>query len=535
MQDISVNLSDYMDPEPQQSQQINIEDFMPKDPEMDRLEEERLFQDARRKKAASQIDQYQSDLAFDPVATTSQEYKDKFKWKGATKKRKLGTIGLGILDFLGNMQGRGIKDVIEDKNEKIFNNRKATIPGQITTERITETNANDKIAQLNKERELRDKNNATIAYKNALMKMTGAAQQEKLRQGWEALSQKGEVNSANIQKLIAEAALATEKSKIAGLATNPIQAAQLFQTKNNPVSDNPAFMKDLKDMFGAQAAGRPQRTYGMQYKQDPPSVEVGFDANGNYYEKPTRNERIFNPNPNVADNERITPLTQPAEGKVLPQSSAEVKRIRETKFSMDLFNNSSATLLDDLYTGRINDQALLMDTSIGRILRQMTNNDPVRATSAREALNSASLAAIQHVRAITGGRPAAGFITDLEDLLTAKGGTPVEKAAAQLQQRFSLEMALYSLTGNTKYDRLFADPKFYSFMKDLNASIITKTMLARKDPSIVRPSIPKLSDIIQKYNMYILKQAGDKGKLQKDILPGDKQKTNPLLGPLLGK
>jgi hypothetical protein len=252
----------------------------------------------------------------------------------------------------------------------------------------------------------------------------------------------------------------------------------------------------LQKAMGLARPGN-NRTPNLQYKPESGAmVNVSTGPNGEIIEKPFKEAALFNPDPkaNLSPDQRITKILPPGGGRNYPVGSQEYKRFQDTRYSVDLFNQSVGAMLNAVYTGKIDEQTLFADTSIGRRLREMTNTDPLDAMAAREQLNQGSLSAIQHVRTITGGRPAAGFINDLESLLTAKGATAEEKFAAQITQKYTLEMALASMAGSAENDRLFSDPKFYDYMQKKSAALYKVTKDKR-----YRGGAPSLQQIVNDY------------------------------------
>ncbi|CAB4142766.1 hypothetical protein UFOVP434_36 [uncultured Caudovirales phage] len=524
MNDIFQNLFGGLDPTQNQTS-IDVEDFMPKDPEIDELKNRYKQNQERAARAQTDIERYQKALEFDPISAANKRYKDKYKWKGASPLRKLGTVGFGLLDAFSHLDKRGgIKGEIDRQEQKRFDNLQSTIPGQITTERLTQQNANNVMTDMQRQSELRDKNNATIAYKNALMKMTGAAQQEKLKQGWEKLEQTGQLNSANIKKVIADAALSTEKAKTAGLAKNPFEAAQLMQTENNPVKDKPAFMRDLTDMFKAQGKARPSnsRPYGLQKIMGPPAKELSVDNSGNLVEKDYRKIDLFDPDPraNLSPAQRLTAATS-ATGKVMDTSSPDYKRLKEIDYGAKLMEGAAASILDDVATGNIQKFAGINDTGILAAARRLTNNDPYQAAAINGTLQQASIATMAHVRAINGGgRPALAFIEGIENVLQSKAGSPQEKATAILSQSYIMQMSKLSQLGNAEAESFFRSPDWANF---LSKKIASMESVSRQTGRAVTP--PNIMELIEEFKSRRAK--GDSGKPAAEATPRDRQ-INPI-------
>ncbi len=448
------------------------------------------------KQAGKKIEPLDNQLDFDPIASAQKRWKDHYKWKGVSTARKLGSIGYGILDGLSNFGSKNAIQKIQDQEQQKFDNLKSTIPGRIDDQQKIVTNSQNLIQKLTQDQDKKASNKATIAFKKLLMNTTDATKRAQMEIEWERLNQTGQATEARVALMGAQKGLTeqkTETEKVQGsLPRNIFGAAQLDASGKLA----PNFMKSFETLAGLQNKGK-GRGANLQLRPESGNMtNVTMDDDGNVKLTPYKEQQIFNPNPSLdlSPEQRLTKIPGPVGGRNYPTSGPEFKRLQDTMYSSDLFDQGVTAMINDVYTGEFEKRSLFNDTGIGRKIREMTNNDPVSAESARASLNNQMMSAAQHIRTVIGRFPSVGFAEKLEAGLNAQGGTAPEKFAAQITQKYALAMAKASMAGRDDYNQFFHDPQFYDYMQKRSAALY-KVAVEKK----YRGGAPSLQQLMKDY------------------------------------
>lgn len=458
------NIIDAYNPEDPRNPQYNPEDENAK----------RIIEGLKLEKEKSRgvMDSLQERLNKDPLTEANQKWKDQFHWKGAPTSQKLKSVGIGALDVISALAKKPTsKDRIKADEQQRFLNNQRTIPSQLTNERNVYTNLSDNLATQETTLQKIQAKREIDAAKEAYAKIRDSAKDEFTKQrldaAWAKLEQSGQLTKANVAKL----EQLTRVSKLNENVPNNLFAAATMDGQTNEDGTPRLPTGTLDKIKGMIGAGKNPASSGWSFRVGPQAVKFVKD--------PTTGQMVEQPHQSIMWMNRNTQETKqgPEDGsKIMAISSPEYKRLKETNLSVDLFRNAATTFLGDLQNRPDSAREQFNDMDIGRILTRMTERDPTNAAAYAEAMNSQSLAALQHIRAITGGRIAAGFADALEGTLNAKGGTREMKAASLLQQYYSLQMAQASMQGQQQYDKYFSDPSFYEFMKQKTGSLIKRSI-----------------------------------------------------------
>jgi hypothetical protein len=523
MADIFQNLYGGLDPRQNEST-INVEDFMPKDPEIDSLTKSIQREEEIRNAATENVRKYQEALKFDPVESASKRYKDKYKWKGASPLRKLGTVGFGVMDFLSNFdQKGGIAGEIKRQEQQKFDNLQKTVPQQINSERITGTNAADLAQKYEKERTARDKNNATIAFKKLLESTKDANQKERLLQGWAKLENEGEITTARVREMAARTKLfGSQAANVQKQSENP---QNIFEFSNMGSNGKLApgavdLYKDLK-----KSEQRAPRPFSPRIERDPTTTNFSFDPiSGKFEMKKITPRNIFDPNTGS-----LTPMAGqvPAISKEYTNET-EVRQINDMQSAYSMLDQATATALDDLRSGKIQDYSGINDTGIIRQFNALLESVPERAFMRSTGQVMSSFATLNHIKAVYGGRAPQALAEDLALIVEGRGASGIQKASALMAQKYATEMYLHAKAGDVRAEQYFSDPNFYQYLKGRSSWLLKQAK--NKERNIKQPTLPELIKDFDVYN-----RGRDTGKNSQEVRPGDPQVSNPLYKDMLRK
>tara|TARA_R110000868_G_scaffold4119_13_gene25039 strand:+ start:955 stop:2595 length:1641 start_codon:yes stop_codon:yes gene_type:complete len=473
-----------------------VDAYNPEDPRNPRYNPEdeaakKIIEGLKLEKTKSRdvMDSLQERLNKDPLTEANQKWKDQFHWSGAPTSQKLKSVGIGALDVISALAKKPTsKDRIKAEEQQRFLNNQHTIPTQITNERNVYNNVSDNLAtqettlqKIQAKRTIEKADNEYMKLRDSLKDETAKARLDIQRQ---MMINNGNYTAQKIKESASKVEIAQANKDV----PNNLFSAATMDGQTNKDGTPRLPTGTLDKIKGMLAAGK-NPSSGWSHSMGPQSVKFVEDPiTGEVKEEPFRSVTWLN------RNTQESKQGDPGQGKVMALASPEYKRLKETTLSVDLFRNAATTFLGDLQNRPNDAREQFNDMDIGRILTRMSERDPTNAAAYAEAMNSQSLAALQHIRVLTGGRFAAGFAEALEGTLNAKGGTKEMKAASLLQQYYSLQMAQDSMMGKSKYDKYFIDPSFYEFMKQKTGSLINRSI-----KGITKSGPEPLSEIIRQY------------------------------------
>jgi hypothetical protein len=472
----------------------------------------------RQQESPGNIAQYQNQLKFDPIAAADKRKKDIFKWKDASFGRKLGTVGLNALDIFGQMLGGpGARKLVDEQEQRRFDNIQKTVPQQITNERQLLTDAGDNLVKLQEQKRKRDDNLATIELKKLLDRTKNNTLKQKFLNDAESLRQQGLLTPAKVKLLEAQAKLTLTKDDQANInLSTPISdfdAARRLGTGEL----GPNFLKDLTAVRGTKPAQQFRPPQTQLRNSGLAQWEVAYDPLTNSYKKQQ-----------VQDFVTFDPATQTLKPATSPFAGVNSSSARKTTQQMQKFNDientnktlSQATnsLLDDYGSGRLDQVTGLNSIPAVQSFRQMFLNEPDIAAAITSGQTS-SLATLQHLKALYGGRAPQELAQEIAGIVEGRGGSPLAVISAIMSQKYVSEMFLRSEAGDKVADQILADPKFYAFLKKKSQSAISlsKTKFATAAPS--------LDEIMQEFRK---KEYKDSGKPAAQMKPNEGQ-GNPLV------
>lgn len=461
----------------------------------------------RSQEAARNIDNYQNDLKYDPVAEASKQYRDKYKWKGQTKTTKAKTIGTGILDVLGLAAGKGLKQNIQEKTDAEFKRRAQTIPQQITNERLTENNATNAYNDLAKVKAAKEKEQAVIAYKSLLMRTSDQQKRDQLAFKVRELEEKGiPLTLAQVEKLEAESKLVGAKTVTEDetrFLKNPIGMAEWM--RRNP-ENSAELLGNYEKIQKAIAKAKPERQFaprildegGTQFELSVNPISQEVES------KQVKPRTAFQITPNS-----VTPMQQP-NGMTGPNSTAarltpaEFKIFSDMDKTAKLLRSTSATMLNDIAKNDIDAYSGFNDSHFGRLLNGLFQDDPRVAAAWAQGPQMGSIATLQHLKAMYGGRAPQALAQDLDQLISGKMANGLGKASAIMSQQLIAEMFVLSQAKDPRATRLFSDPNFYGFLKDNMAALIGDAKAAGQ----LRQPVPTVPNVGKLMNDYLQRSQG---------------------------
>jgi hypothetical protein len=418
-------------------------------------------------------------IDYDPIEKARKEYREMYKWKDASKKRKLGSIGLGILDtLLAVNSGRGLRARREEEELQRYKLLQDRANNQINLERQRENSLNNLFGRLSSEYEKarvnKEKNELLFKAKEEANRIQDVNVKNKFITEVAKLAAQGELNAVKIEKI---------KNEL-NRPKNIVDFAALLSEKKVPME-----AKDIaKELFEAT-----QRDTPLKYQLKTSPVESRLVYNPETKDVEVRREqaqKIFN---NLTG--QLEDLYTPS-GVYLP--AAEITKVQEMKAADNLFRMGAANALSDLASGRITDYTGLKNTELGRRFSSFINADPNIAMARSLGWQTPSFASLMHVKGIYGGRAPQALINDLELILEGKGGaTPEQYASALLTQAILTRSNLLERANYLPLKSVYGDSNFYNYVKARMSHLVSK---AKNKEAI--GNLPYLEDLIQEYLNY---------------------------------
>lgn len=460
---------------------------------------EKMFDEIRRaitetqgriKDTDSNIERYSQDLDFSPRDYATEREADLFKWKGASKKRKAGTVGLRILDFLGRAdKGVGFRERFLSEGQAEFDRRQKTIPVKINNERSRETSLNTLLgkqqAEYEKARTSKEKNDALIEAKGYANRIKDQQVKNQYINKVAELELKGELNSAKVKEIFAN-------------IDRPKNDADFVRMVEKGLIEPGAYDKYLELK---KATNRGQRPFAPQLVPGAMQSHIKFNKlNGQFDIEKRQSHILFNRN----TGEYQEDIFNKGDGVVIPES--QVKRFEEFQQADSLLQGAAVNVLSDIKNGNINKYTGLKNTQLGRkFLSYFTNNEE-DASVVAFGLQNPAFAALMHIKSIYGGRAPIELVNDIKTIVEGEASSPEMLASILLSQSALTRGNLLEMSKYQPWSFVKENPDFYRFMKQRFA-----TMIKAEKAGFNINKVPRLEGVIDEY----LEDKAKKSKTEK--------------------
>jgi hypothetical protein len=451
---------------------------------------EKMFDEIRRaieetqgriKDTDSNIERYSNDLDFSPVDYANKREADLFKWKGASKKRKAGTVGLKILDFLGRAdKGIGFRERFIQEGQSEFDRRQKTIPVKLNNERSRETSLNTLLgkqqAEYEKARTAKEKNDALIEAKGYANRI----QDQKVKNDYITkiadLEIKGELTSARVKEIFAN----MERPKNDADFVRMVETGQIAPG---------AFDKYLELK---QAGNRGQRPWAPALVPGPTQSYVKFNKlTGEFDVEKKQAHTLFNRN----TLEYTDDVFGRGGGKVLPES--QVRRFEEFQQADSLLHGAAANALSDIKTGDIKKYTGLNNTPLGRKLLAYFTGEEVDAATITAGMQNPAFAALMHIKSVYGGRAPIELVRDIKTIVEGENSSPEMMVSILMSQGALTRKNLLEMAGYEPLKLVDSDPNFYQYIKKRMSALVS---VGKGGINI--NNIPRLEMLIDEYLDY---------------------------------
>jgi len=453
--------------------------------------------------SSEEITRLTKSLEYDPRKKAHQDWKSRYKWKGASPLRKLGSIGMGVADVLSAFSKDGtIYQDYQKAGQSQYNDLQQNVNNQITNQQKLASNANTVLEKMDQDRQKKENNLAQIELKKLLDKTSNPTEAIRIQQAVAQMEREGTLTAAKVANLGARTGLTNTQNEVLKETgydpKNPYGAASRLM-KMKP-EEKTGYLENFEAIQKAIAKGRPERQFAPRtFTEGGPQHELSIDpVSQEVSAKMVTPRTAFAVTPTG-----MTQLPQP-EGMTGPNSTnarltpAEFKIFSDMDKTAKLLRSASTNILSDIANNNINAYSGFNDSHVGRILNGLFEDNPQIAAARALGPQQASIATLQHLKAMYGGRAPQALAQDLDQLIAGKMANGLGKASAIMSQQLIAEMFLLSQAKDPRASKLFSDPNFYQFLKQNSVKLI-KDAENSKQLGLLTPQMPNAGMLMNKY------------------------------------